>query len=131
MFWRPAILWRGLAVGLRRLWGRAFGGARAAERRHWQRFPSGARTTCQPAVEAEAQALRARVQNISCGGINLLVSRRLEPGLLLHVDVPEVSPEKCRLLACVIQVTAPLQNAWSLGCSFIRELTEKELRTFL
>jgi len=36
-----------------------------------------------------------------------------------------------QLLACVVQVSAAADGPCSVGCTFIRELTESELRAFL
>jgi hypothetical protein len=99
------------------------------ERRQWARLPSGARTQCQSAQESDSRELPSEVRDVSPGGINLLVSWRWELGTLLHVDLPAAVPP-CRLLACVVHATAAGANRWSLGCSFIRELTYEEVRLF-
>jgi hypothetical protein len=124
-------LWRGLAALLRRLGTQQCAAAGRPERRQWVRYRSGVRITCRPAVVPDTSGLLAQVNDVSFGGINLLVSRHLEQGLLLHVDLPHAPRSAPSLLACVVQVTSRLETSWELGCSFIRELTEQELRRFL
>lgn len=102
---------------------------RGAERRQWPRFVSEKEARCRPAVDADAEPVAARVCNVSAGGINLLALSGFPEGSLLHVGLPADGAKE--LLACVVQVRAPAEESWSLGCSFIRELTEQELCAFL
>jgi hypothetical protein len=113
------------------LWTRRHAAAGRRERRQWVRYRSGARTTCRPAVGPDTTGFQAQVNDVSFGGINLMVGRHLEQGLLLQVDLPKNPQSAPSLLACVVQVTHRLETAWALGCSFIRELSEQELRRFL
>jgi hypothetical protein len=123
MWQYAAALWRRLAA---RLTGRP--GRGPVERRHSLRYPSAARTTYRQAVAADAEALPATVRNISFGGINLVVREQFAPGTLLHIDLPGRGPAAPRFLACVAHVSPTADRAWSVGCSFIRELSEPELR---
>jgi hypothetical protein len=100
------------------------------ERRVWIRHPCDAQTTCQlvnaPPV---GERLAARVQNISRGGISLVVNRRFDPETLLSVELPgptEHSPSF--VLAYVVRVTPYPAGEWSVGCNFATELSDEELR---
>ena len=103
-----------------------------ADRRQWPRYPSNAETTIQPAVPAGVSRLPAKVRNVSCGGINLLAGHGFATGTLLHLDLPATTRHPAHaLLTCVINVSTPMNSTWALGCSFIRELSEPELRALL
>jgi hypothetical protein len=107
-------------------------GPRALEKRQCPRLTVCAATTCEPAVGPAGEKLTATVRDISQGGIRLSVSRRCEPGSLLHVAMPNPNPsESSALLACVVHVQNQVEGNWALGCSFIRELSNKEMRAFL
>jgi hypothetical protein len=99
------------------------------ERRQGMRYVSSARTAYSPVTDAEQERLPAAVRNVSFAGIGLLVGRSLLPGSLLHVELP--SPRQERLLACVAHCTPDAESTWSVGCSFLRELSEPELRCLL
>jgi hypothetical protein len=101
------------------------------DRRQWMRFASRAETVCKPVALGNTVKLPARVRDVSFGGINLLVSHHVPRGELLHVELPGAGGGEPNLLACVVQVDAPADQSWALGCSFIRELDERELKRFL
>jgi hypothetical protein len=69
------------------------------------------------------------VHDVSIAGIGLWMDKCLVPGTLLHVDLPE--NHGISLLACVAHARCVKNGTWALGCSFIRDLTEQELRRFL
>jgi hypothetical protein len=101
------------------------------DRRMRTRYPANVEVPCRPAGAAEEACLRARVRNISLGGINLIVNRHFKPGDLLNVELPgadEQAPNQ--VLACVIHVTPRSAGEWALGCNFSRELTDDDLRAF-
>ena len=56
------------------------------DRRVWVRFPSGLDTALRPGGGPDGPRLGARVQDVSRGGIQLLVDRPFEPGELVSVD---------------------------------------------
>jgi hypothetical protein len=111
-------------------WGR--GGCPPEEdRRVWVRFPSGLETTLQPARGPDGPRLGARVQDVSCGGIQLVVDRPFEAGDLVSVELPaaEGGPSST-VLACVVRSAAADGGAWSVGCTFAAELADDDLRLF-
>jgi hypothetical protein len=117
----------------RRTWGRLVGRPQELptveeERRVWVRFPCDREITCQPA--SAAKRLPARVQDISLGGISLLVGYPFETGGLLSVELPGTD-DGCSttVLAYVVHVAARDSGEWSVGCAFATELSDQELRS--
>jgi hypothetical protein len=117
-----AAVWRGLAAHFRP---RTVAGH---ERRQGVRYASAAHTLCRPAGNEKGEPWPATVRNVSLAGIGLLLCCPLSPGTLVHVDLPGLG---CRLLACVAHSTPVAENAWSVGCSFLRDLSDEEMRSLL
>jgi hypothetical protein len=117
-------------------WGRlvGWGGeapAAQGERRVWVRYPCELETTCRPANDVAPQGFQVRVQDISRGGIHLLVNRRFEPGALLSVDLPGAGDGSgCTALAYVVRVSARPGGDWAVGCTFATELGDEDLGEF-
>jgi PilZ domain-containing protein len=120
-----------LAQWLAYLVGAGTPAATVEDRRQWVRFASGAQIACQTAPKLGQVRFAAKVHDVSFGGIALVADRPLTPGDLLHVELPGAPGCPAQLLACVIQVHAALAGLWTVGCSFIRELSEQELRQLL
>ncbi len=70
----------------------------------------------------------AQVLNISPTGIGLLVDQPIKTGTLLSLDLP-VGKEHppLTILANVIHTSSHPTGQWALGCTFVRELTPREL----
>jgi serine/threonine protein kinase len=71
----------------------------------------------------------ATVQDVSPGGLSMVLSRRFEPGTRLTVRLrcgPEAAPASVE--ARVVHVREHGAGQWQLGCRFARQLTEEELR---
>jgi hypothetical protein len=103
-----------------------------AERRAHPRFARDLEARCRVA-SAEAEPLWvARVRDISAGGIGLLLSRELDVGELLTVEVrladgTHAAPQTAR----VTNTRAHLQGGWVVGCQLLTPLGEDQLRAFL
>jgi hypothetical protein len=121
-------------------WGRLLGLRRKPaleeeeeDRRLRLRFPCSIETTCRPAGTGPGGAgLRALVQDVSQGGVNLLVSQAFSPGELLCLDLPRSKEGPggwSTLLTCVVWAE-PRDGAWALGCNFSAELSDEDLRAF-
>jgi hypothetical protein len=67
------------------------------------------------------------VQDISRGGLGLIVDRRFEPGTLITVDLPLVPECPRPLLARVVHATAHPEGGWLVGCALFDLLPEEEL----
>lgn len=100
-----------------------------AERRVWVRYPANLQATWQ-AAQAPEERLSARVRDISRGGINLVVQRRLQPGDLLSVELPRSDQATHSVLACIIRVEPLAEGEWALGCVFSCELGDEDLEGF-
>jgi hypothetical protein len=72
---------------------------------------------------------RAQVQDISAGGMGLVLPRRFEPGTLLVVDLPGPGGTAPRPFFVVRVVHAQKQESrrWVLGCQFLRMLSQAEM----
>lgn len=102
------------------------------DQRTWQRFNCNVHATCRPVVpQGEAPSWPAKVLNISANGIGLLSSVAVPTGSLLSLDLhgSQGNPP-LTVLACVVHSTGRV-GEWALGCNFIRELQEDELRALV
>ena len=115
----------------------AFGGRRRKspapeDQRTWVRFPCRARATCQVLGADPEAPWPVEVQNISPSGIGLRVERDLEPGALLTLDLQDPSGQvRTSILARVIHVAEQEGGRRALGCNFIRELSEADLKSLV
>ena len=112
---------------------RQFGGrkelAAEADKRAWMRFPAQGRVeylvlppTGQPGKEAE-------LVNISPTGIGLFVEEKIEPGAILDLLLKTKSGEQAfDILACVVFLGRRSEGGWVVGCHFVRELEEADIK---
>lgn len=101
-------------------------------KRVWVRFACALKANCRRASEPANEARPVDVLNISATGIGLSVRSVLELGTLLSVDLLDKNGgHACAILACVVHSTLRASGDYSLGCNFIRELTERELKSLL
>lgn len=104
----------------------------ALERRGWIRFTCDLDATCLPSAEDPEVLWPARVLNLSCGGVGLLVSRRFEPDTLLQIELQTAKRSFSRpLLVQVLHVTGHQTGGWLIGCSFPQPLSEEELHQLM
>ena len=100
--------------------------------RRWVRFPCNVETVCYASETAPGEQIRARVLNISPGGIGLLVPCQFEPGTLLHFEPP--APPGQPVLWILIRVVRAIEHTngdWFLGCEFAHQLDPGELSALL
>ena len=114
----------------------AFGARRlkptAPDNRNWVRFLCNVQASCQVIEDTEKTPWPAQVVNISAKGIGLLVHRAVETGTLLSLNLHSPTTESARtILACVVHVTTRPGSERLLGCNFIRELDEADLKALL
>jgi hypothetical protein len=101
------------------------------ERRVWVRYSCNVEASCLLAGDKEPVRLSARVQDISHGGIQLVMGQEFQVGGMLSIDLPGLSEfEPVTVLAYVVRVTRIGDEEWSLGCSFALELSDDDLRPF-
>lgn len=103
-----------------------------SDQRSWVRFPCPVRASFQVVREDEPAAQTAGVVDISPTGIGLQVEHPLDVGTLLSVELhgPGEQPG-LTILASVVRARSRAEGQWTLGCSFIRELSESELQALL
>ena len=99
------------------------------ERRAWVRYSCDLEASCVPADDDPEILWPARVVNVSCGGVGLLLSRRFEPGTLLQVEVQIPRKGFFRpLIVQVLHVTGQEYGGWVAGCSFAQPLEEEDVK---
>jgi c-di-GMP-binding flagellar brake protein YcgR len=114
----------------------AFGARRVepgeADQRRWKRFACDHPSQYQVVGDPENRSYSAQILNISASGIGLQVNHPLEAGALLSLDLLDREGQPVRsILACVVHTTLRASGECALGCNFIRELAEDELRSLL
>ncbi len=107
--------------------------AAVRDRRDGRRSACRLEGQCRPVENPQvAAAWPATVLDISCGGFQLLLSRRFEPGTLLVVDVHDPAGQATRMLvARVARVTTLTRGRWIHGCAFSVPLTPEDLESLL
>jgi hypothetical protein len=100
------------------------------ENRAWKRFNCKVKASCQSVDDPEKKTWPAEVVNISAGGIGLQVAHNVEMGTLLNLQLEGASGQTRTLLACVVHVIAS-NSERILGCNFIHELSEDDLKALL
>jgi hypothetical protein len=98
--------------------------------RDTQRYPCEVQTTCQPPSGWRKDPWPAVIRNVSTGGISLRLGRRFEPGTGLAIDLPTEDGSTSTVLARVCHLE-PGEGGWLLGCTFISELSDDEVRAIL
>lgn len=113
----------------------AFGAARTrpatADPRGWERFACDVKAFVQRVNGTDPAYRPARVLNIAVGGMALQVEEPVAVGELLSADLHDGENRPIvTLLACVVHSEAGSQGH-RLGCNFIRELTDQEIRALV
>jgi hypothetical protein len=113
----------------------AFGAARARptapDPRGWSRFPCDAKAFVQRVNSMDLAHRPARLLNIAVGGMALLVHEPVALGELLSTELHDAKGQPIvTILACVVHVQT-VSEGQILGCNFIRELSDKDVRALL
>jgi len=102
------------------------------ERRSWNRVPVQVSVFCRNHQGEDELYWSAQVVDISRTGMQLLSRRRFEPTTLLHIGKAEASGISSEFLeAVVIRVHPSPREEWTLGCAFMKDMTEEELRAWI
>jgi hypothetical protein len=99
--------------------------------REVQRHPCEVQTTCQPPSAWCKDPWPATIRDISTGGLSLSLNRRFEPGSGLAIELPTDDGTTNTVLARVAHAKAEAEGGWLLGCTFISELSDEEVRAVL
>jgi PilZ domain-containing protein len=106
--------------------------AEPADRRAAERFPVNANTSCNFLSPVLEDFGSVRIKNISNEGIGLIVTEKLQPGLLLAVGLINTERQFNKtLLVRVMHVTAQPGGTFLVGGSFVNPLTYDELKTMV
>lgn len=101
------------------------------ERRVWLRHAASLNAHCGEAGGDEPSGVAATICDISRGGIQMIASRRFEPGTLLSVELRSTRGEDAMaVLACVVRAQPHGDSEWKMGCRFSNELNEEQLSAF-
>jgi hypothetical protein len=103
------------------------------ERRVFVRHSCDLDTSCQPVSSARGMEWNGKIQDISCGGLALVLSRRFELGTLLTIELQGKNggPNSRTMLARVVRVTSLSPGSWLMGCKFATALLDDELKALL
>jgi hypothetical protein len=100
-------------------------------------YPSLQSWTTVVADTADVQALAenkptAQACDISRGGLKLLLARKFERGTTLKIRTVHDGSEKMESVTAEVRYAVPTcQGKWMVGCAFLKELSEKELRSWV
>jgi c-di-GMP-binding flagellar brake protein YcgR len=102
------------------------------DRRNRERFSSGLKATYSVVTAPDPVNHEAAVLDISATGVGLAVDRATEAGTLLSVDLMNATGQVVRtILACVVHASSWPDDRWALGCNFIRQLNEEDLKALI
>ena len=74
----------------------------------------------------------ARIENVSRGGLKVVIGRRFEVGTILKVEIATAGEENfSMLLAQVVRAAPESVGNWGLGCAFLQEISEEEVQGLL
>lgn len=100
---------------------------RRGDMRHYVR----ARATCRIFAEGATQTWKGLVRDISTLGIGLVLPLSFPAGTLLEIDLENNSGNWVGAMrARVIHTEQGSQGGWVIGCAFIMELSDAEMRLF-
>lgn len=107
--------------------------ASGRDRRTWIRYPSSPETPFFSLAEQEEIIFRrAKVRDISKGGIGLVLNSEVKPGTLVDIVLPEIPEAASRSIQARITYSAPLSSRqWVIGCAFMQQLSDEELKVLL
>jgi c-di-GMP-binding flagellar brake protein YcgR len=102
------------------------------ERRSWDRLPVQIQVYCQNVQGEDEMCWSARVMDISRGGIGLLSLHKFEPSTIIRISKADGAEESSRLVqAMVVRAQRSAGEKWTLGCAFIKELSEAEMLAWI
>lgn len=112
-----------------------FGATRArppvTDPRGWERFSCDTKAFFQRVNDPADPNRPARVLNIAVGGMALLVEEAVAVGELLSTELHDAEGQSVvTILACVVH-TQTVRDGQILGCNFIRELSDTDLKALL
>lgn len=126
-----ATLWRWLTRQPKPLMPLSSDEASVEERRVWLRYAAALNVRCGEASRQADAGVSAQICDISLGGIQMIASRRFDPGVHLSVELASTDGEGgMAVLACVVRTQPHGDSDWKMGCRFASELNEQQLGAF-
>lgn len=103
-----------------------------AEQRKWERYLCPPETYCSVAPVAGGEPSKARVKNLSAGGISVVVEQKFALGSTVTIHLGNAA----RTYACTLQMGVSYtiedpSGGFVIGGPFARELTNDELQKLL
>ncbi|MBX9678327.1 MAG: PilZ domain-containing protein [Gemmataceae bacterium] len=99
------------------------------DQRTWLRFDCDLQGKFHKVGDPNLKTYVARIINISANGVGLLVEDHIEAGALLNVELLARDGHTVRtILACAVHVADKGAGAYGVGCNFIRELPEADIK---
>jgi hypothetical protein len=102
------------------------------ERRASTRYPCNLATSCRLVASFPGDTVPARVRNISVGGMSLVLTRPLDSGTLLDIELRSMTRNVSQTfqIRVIYSIEHP-SGDWILGTSFVQPMTEEVLKAFL
>jgi len=101
----------------------------ADDQRAWVRYPSQGTVEYRLLPAEEGDSRTADLVDLSPGGLGLIVTEPLEPGDAITVNLKRQNNQPDRsMLACVVYMAERPDGKRAVGCNFLHELSERELR---
>jgi PilZ domain len=83
-------------------------------------------------IGAVVDSWPARIENISLGGLKVVIGRRFEVDTILKLEIGLQGEENLSmLLVRVVRVMQEPAGSWGLGCAFSQEISEEQLQESL
>ena len=102
------------------------------ERRRTTRYPCWLSSYCWPLGSSWIERCQSMTEDISTGGLKLVLRQPFEEGTVLIMELQGPGAEKGRrMLARVVHVCEPAAGVWELGCVFDQEVTESDVQDLL
>lgn len=109
--------------------------AAAVDRRAWVRYPCANDVACHPLTAGSRTIWSGKVQDLSTGGLGLVLDRRFDAGteLVVVLQGKETGASR-RLRVRVVHDTLVTANPglrWLVGCAFVCPFNDDEFRQLL
>ena len=103
------------------------------ERRRAVRFQCKRKNSWRLFATATCYSGKGTVNDISVNGISITVSSSLRPGMFLDLSLASNDEESFSqaMLVRVRRVTAQTDGSWLVGCTFVKKLSEEQVRAWL
>lgn len=99
------------------------------DQRAWVRFPTRGTIEYRQLPAESGDSRSAELVDLSPGGLGLIVGESLEPGDAITVNLRRQNNQPDRqMLACVVYMAERTDGKRAIGCNFLHELSERELK---